>query len=107
MENATEEEKKEYEMKIRLYCQEMLRSFLKCNMEGEQLWVEFCSSFRRHTLEYLDKDQSLLLVELLTEKGIFINRRRGLSRIRALIKCSEQEEFIPHNRDNTNQCNTA
>ena len=95
-EDASDEQREAYGTEMKNYCTEMISVFKESSLQGKQLWLEFCSSFRYHTLQYLDRAQSLCMVQLLISRGVFVNRRKGLSRIRALSQCIEQESFIPY-----------
>ena len=65
----------------------MIDAFTTLAITGEDLWLEFTSSFRPCMFSVMSKTEQLALVTLLRNGGVQVERRQGYARARALTAC--------------------
>eukprot|EP00171_Calliarthron_tuberculosum_P003458 IDg3458t1 len=79
------------------YSNDMFGAFKKSNLRGEDLWFDFTSTFREHTIMNLSPRILKDWIELLRGGGVYVKKSRGYPRSKALIECLRQDNFIPYN----------
>jgi len=93
-EGATREEKAQFLKDVAQYAEEILDVLKQSTVVGEPLWLEFTSTFRPKTVQYIPKAMQLKWIHLLIERGVYVKRKQGYARSKALIECLEQTNFI-------------
>lgn len=92
-ENATKEELQAYHHLTTEYCNEMIDSFEASDLKGENLWIEFTATFREHTVLQMTKTMLMRWVKLLVNGGVYVTRKKGYARTKALIECLDADDF--------------
>ena len=75
-ENASKQEIDDYKDAINRYCSEMLWAFRDSQLNGVLCWIEFCSIFRPHTIQAMDKIIALNRFQFLISRGVFGLRKQ-------------------------------
>lgn len=94
-EDASEEMMETYMESIDKYCTEMLQCLQKLVVKGETLWIEYTCTFSVPTVMAMSTTQQAEWVMFLRGNGVYVKRKRGYSRWKALRDCLTQEEFVP------------
>lgn len=92
--DATEEAKQKYRSDLVAYSKEMLEclSELK-DMNGENLWLEFITIFRREAIEWLPASHKTKWIDLLRSRGVKLKKGRNLRKQAALLNCLNCSNF--------------
>lgn len=93
--NATEQEKKAHKELVVAHANEMYATFKDLKATGAFIWLEFTATFRPENIPYFSKPLLMKWVVYLIEKGVYVKRKQGFSRVRALQECLQATKFIP------------
>lgn len=85
--NAAGEELQKYKDDVETYGRRMLEVFRETQMKDELLWFEFTSTFRPHSIAYMSKATTVRWIDFLISGGVWVRRRRGFPRAKALVEC--------------------
>lgn len=85
-----------YKTDVAAYSDEMLSAFKTTNMVGKNFWIEFTATFNPCTFLHMTKTMQLKWVNILIERGVYVTRKQGYARSKALKDCLTSEDFIPY-----------
>ena len=94
-EEATSAQRREWTKTVKDYAAEMLNAYKETYLQGEEMWIEFTTTFREHTIEALPSRLHLEWIEFLRSRGVYVRRDRGFPKVQALIECLRQDTFTP------------
>lgn len=104
--NASRDLVKDYSEEVNAYATAMINCFESdAIVRGEELWFDFTSNFRTASIRALSGTQKSRWVNFLRSRGVFVRKKRGYSRNRALLECLKAKDFpcyevrIPEDKD--------
>ena len=84
---ATVYEKRSYASTVDAYSKEMLDCFENSSFKGQDLWIEFKTTFREQTVKTLSSSSTIKWIDLLRKRGVNVKRGRNIRRVKALCDC--------------------
>jgi len=85
---------REWNNEVNEYASEMLQTMKEHHTESEDLWLDFTSTFRPHSIRALTPKNLLDWIAFLVSRGVYVQRKRGFPRAKALLQCLLQDNFV-------------
>jgi hypothetical protein len=93
---ATEPKWIGYASRLRKYSEEHLESLQRDDsLQGEDLWMDFTTMFSEVAFSHLPSPSCQDWRKLLTSRGVYVRKSRGLQISTALLACAKQAHFSP------------
>jgi hypothetical protein len=94
--NASQTVWTEYAAKLKSYSSERIESIVRdSSLRSEDLWIDFTTVFSEAAFSRLTSVSCHDWRKLLTSRGVYVRRSRGLRIADALLECAMQTEFVP------------
>ncbi len=94
-EGSTSEEKLKYAEAVSSYAKDMLYAFQSSTLTGEDLWLDFTSTFRKHTIPHIPNRLLKDWVDVLTQGNVYVKRQKRISESTSIAGVSSTGEVYP------------
>ena len=91
--DCSPEERERYSVAVENYANEMFNSLHETKLVGEDLWLEFSSTFRKETIFAMKATSVLNVIQFLRRSGVYVISKRGYARAKALADCLLANSF--------------